>query len=324
MCADMKVDALDGNPLAFQFAPGAVDFIVYESRLFHRNAERGNVNHVYVQVHNRGIKKSATVTVKLLFADATAKVPLLPNDFWTAFPANSANANSPWHPIGAAKTVTVTPTLPTVLEWNWTPPVNQATHSCLLVVVDSPDDPIPAANKLFDVDALVKLDKRTGLKNLHVVDAPMPPPGPAPPPYWSAAILDLVGVKSESSLAFELLGGPTTTLGFFLPLGAPPLELRSAPPTAAQLDAARLALGERLAAFDTKHLYIAAATPPFIPAGGSRLALVFGATLGSERVPPRFHVKQYLGRVLLGGSTFVLVARADGNPLRVGGAKSAG
>jgi hypothetical protein len=175
------------------------------------------------------------------------------------------------------------------------------------------------------VDALVKLDKRTGLKNLHVVDAPMPPPGPAPPPYWSAAILDLVGVpKGESSLTFELLGGPSTTLGFFLPLGTPPLDLRSAPPTSAQLDAARLALGERLAAFDTKRLYIAAATPPFIPADGSRLALVFGATLGTERVPPRFHLMQMLGRELLGGSTFVLVAREDGIPPRAGDAGSAG
>jgi hypothetical protein len=316
MCADMKVDALLGNPLSFQYAASDVDFVIYESQLRHRNAERGNVNRVYVQVHNRGIKKAANVTVKLLFADASAKVPLLPNDFWPAFPGNSAVPNSPWHPIGAAKTVSVTPALPAVLEWDWPTPLGQATHSCLLVVVDSPDDPIPAAHKIFDVDALVKLDKRAGLKNLHVVDAPKPPK-PAPPPIWSAALLDILGPPTnETTLSFDLLGGPDSTIGFFLPKDAPPLSLpeRSAlkvgPPTTSQLEAARRALGQSLAAYDTTRLYSAtgtaqAATPPFaIPERGLRLAFVLGGTIGRDEMPPRFHVIQHLRSAIVGGSTF--------------------
>ncbi|PYQ30119.1 MAG: hypothetical protein DMF56_10385 [Acidobacteria bacterium] len=320
MCADMKVDALLGNPLSYQYATSAVDFVVFEAQLVHRNAERGNVNHVFAQVHNRGIK-AATVTVKLIFADSTAKVPPLPNDFWTAFPGNSAVPNTPWHPIGAAKTVTVTPTLPAVLEWDWLTPMGQPTHSCLLLVVDSADDPIPAAHKIFDVDALVKLDKRTGLKNLHIVDAPPKPPGPAPPP-WSAAILDIIGPPSnETTLSFELLGGPDSALAFFLPRDMPPFSLpersplKITTPTTDQLEAARKVLGKSIDAYDTSRLYLAAgvrqaATPPFaIPERGLRLPILLSGTTRRGEIPPRFNVLQHFRRELLGGSTFVLVTR---------------
>lgn len=319
MCVDLKVDALPGNG-PFQYPVSAVDFVVFEAQLFHRNAIRGNVNRVYAQVHNRGIK-SSTVTVKLLFADATAKVPLLPNDFWTAFPGNSAVPNTPWHPIGSAKLVTVTPTLPTVLEWDWPTPMGQATHTCLLLVVDSADDPIPAAHKIFDVDALVKLDKRSGLKNLHIVDAPAMPPDPAPPP-WSSAILDILGPPSnETTLTFELLGGTDTAIAFFLPREMPPFSLpersplKVITPTTAQLDAARKVLGASIDAYDTKHLYIAtgvkqAATPLFaVPERGLRLPILLTGTTVRDEVPPRFNVHQYLRSELVGGSTFVLVTR---------------
>src|SRR5262249_40744959 len=44
-------------------------------------------------------------------------------------------------------------------------------HSCMLVVIDSPSDPIPASTKaIFDIAQLVTTEKRAGLKNLHVVD----------------------------------------------------------------------------------------------------------------------------------------------------------
>jgi hypothetical protein len=317
MCVDLKVDALAGNA-PFQYPVSDVDFVAFEAQLFHRNAVRGNVNRVYAQVHNRGIKP-ATVKVKLLFADSTAKVPPLPNDFWTAFPGNSAVPNTPWHPIGSFKTVTVTPTLPTVLEWDWLTPMGQPTHTCLLLVVGSADDPIPAAHKIFDVDQLVKIDKRAGLKNLHIVDAGPMPPSPAPPP-WSAAILDILGSPSnENTLTFEILGGTDTAIAFFLPREMPPFTLsersplKAVAPNTAQLEAARKVLGASIDLYDTKHLYIAAgvrqaATPAFaIPERGLRLPILLTGITVRDEVPPRFNVIQYLRRELVGGSTFVLV-----------------
>src|SRR4029077_2602757 len=103
----------------------------FESRLAHRNAQRGQVNRIYVQVHNQGISDAANVAVKVLWADASAGLPSLPADFWTAFPGDSANTTN-WHPIGAAKSIASLPRcLPGVLEWDWTTPLTAATHSCL-------------------------------------------------------------------------------------------------------------------------------------------------------------------------------------------------
>ena len=170
-CADIKVDALEGTPPGYQMPVALVDYVAYESRLQHRHAQRGRVNRVYVQVHNRGFVPGASVTVKVLFANAAAGLPPLPSDFWTAFPNDSTNS-ADWTPIGTAKVIpSLSPVEPVVLEWDWTTPLTAADHTCLLVVMDSASDPIPAASKVFDPGALVRSDKRVGLKNLHVVDA---------------------------------------------------------------------------------------------------------------------------------------------------------
>jgi hypothetical protein len=47
-CADAKVDALEGSPLSYQMSVDDVDYVAFESKLAHRNPQRGNVN--------RGIK----------------------------------------------------------------------------------------------------------------------------------------------------------------------------------------------------------------------------------------------------------------------------
>jgi len=199
--------------------------------------------------------------------------------------------------------------------------MGQPTHCCLLLVVDSAEDPIPAAHKIFDVDALVKLDKRAGLKNLHIVDAPPQPPSPAPP-SWSGAILDIIGPPpNETTLSFELLGGTDSALAFFLPRDMPPFSLpeRSAlkitTPSTSQLEAARKVLVASIDAYDTQRLYIAtrvkeAATPTFaIPERGLRLPILLTGTTVPGEIPPRFNVLQHFRRELVGGSTFVLVTR---------------
>jgi photosystem II stability/assembly factor-like uncharacterized protein len=311
MCADIKVDALAGSPLAYQFPVADVDFVTYEARLEHRNAERGNVNRVYVQVHNRGIATATSVTVKLLYADASAGLPPLPADFWTAFPGNSAVASSPWHPIGAAKTTTVTPTLPAVLEWDWTTPVGQATHSCLLAVIDGPSNPIPAANKLFDVDALVVAEKRVGLKNLHIVDVPAAAAGAA---ISGAALLRLFGsAQRVNVLEVRPLGTTRPVFSFLLPrIAAPPAGVTSKRPTRAQLDVLLRKLGAvMLAQFDLERLYTLSGAWPALalPKAGLPLAILLSATHDPAQPPSRFQVIQRRGNAITGGSTFVLRAR---------------
>ena len=170
MCADIKIDALEGTVPSYQIPVAAVDYVAFEA-LQHRQPQRTKVNRVYVQLCNRGFQPATNVNVKILWADASAGLPLLPNDFWTAFPGNSTNT-SQWRPVGAAQTIaSFKPGKPVVLEWDWTPPQTAAEHSCMLVVMDSASDPIPAASKVFDVGVLIPTEKRVGLKNLHIIDA---------------------------------------------------------------------------------------------------------------------------------------------------------
>jgi photosystem II stability/assembly factor-like uncharacterized protein len=171
MCADIKVDALEGSPPSYQFPVEEVDYVAFEAKLEHRNPQRGRTNRVYVQIHNRGIQPANNVTVKILYADASAGLPPLPADFWTVFPGDSIDVSN-WKPIGSYKIITdLSPTEPQVLEWDWVTPLLAADHSCILCIVDCSDDPIPAGNKIFNVDQLGRIEKHTGFKNLHVVNA---------------------------------------------------------------------------------------------------------------------------------------------------------
>jgi len=165
-CADIKTDA----PPSWQLLPSEVNYLNFETRLVHESPEKGNQNRVYVQVHNRGPLPANNVTVKIMTAGASAGLPDLPADFWTAWPNSAGNAN--WTPVGAPQTIaTLDPLRPTVLQWDWTPPADADAHSCMLVVIDSPSDPMPASSKsLFNIAQLVTTEKRVGLKNLHLVN----------------------------------------------------------------------------------------------------------------------------------------------------------
>ncbi len=167
---DVKIDAL---PL---YTPDALfDGVEFDRDLFHDNPVRTETNTTYVQIHNRGPLDASNVTVKVLWADATAGLPPLPSDFWSQYP-NDSTDTSVWHPIGLFQTIPVlNPNRPQVLSWSWTPPASAANHSCILLVIDSVDDPIPSGNKSTNVNWLIGNEKHVALKNLHVIDAA---PGP--------------------------------------------------------------------------------------------------------------------------------------------------
>ena len=165
-CADIKTDA----PPAWQLLPSEVNYLNFETRLTLEDPEKGNQNRVYVQVHNRGPLPANNVTVKIMAAGASAGLPDLPADFWSAWPNSAGDAN--WTPVGTPQTIATLEALrPAVLEWDWTPPASADAHTCMLAVIDSPSDPIPASTKtIFDIGQLVTSEKHAGLKNLHVVN----------------------------------------------------------------------------------------------------------------------------------------------------------
>src|SRR6266850_1406123 len=303
-CADIKVDATDaGNN--FQMPVASVDYLAFETRLEHRDPHRGKMNRVYVQVHNRGITAASNVTVKLLFADASPGLPNLPSDFWTAFPGDGNQTN--WKSIGAAKAITsLSPRRPEILEWDWVVPATQATHSCLLVVMDSPGDTIPAANKILDVNTLVPQEKHVGLKNLHIIDAP-------PAPFWSE--VSIFG-RADGRDVLRLHGLPQGwSLGLLLPekiVGKLKLNgLKRTALTKAQIKALT-ALLNREPTKSELNGFLALSEPKRgaelsqIPTlkGGFPLRLVWQAS--KTAVPGTLHLIQSAGETIIGGNTFVL------------------
>jgi hypothetical protein len=176
MCSDIKIDSPNKDLGFYQFdAIDIVDYIKFESRLQHRNPKSGDICNIYVQIHNRGIKSMVeNVTIKLFYASMAydGTYPQLPADFWTSF---SIKPESEWKPILPARSLpegqkTLTNTEPTILVWQWHVPSNIVSKQIgILVVVESPEDPIPPNNKkVFDVQELVTNDRRVGLRTVNI------------------------------------------------------------------------------------------------------------------------------------------------------------
>lgn len=206
-CSDIKTDA----PPNWQLLPSEANYLNFETKLVHENPEKGNQNRVYVQVHNRGPLAANNVTVKLMSAGASAGLPDLPANFWSAWPNSAGDAN--WTPIGAPQTIaTLEPLRPTVLQWDWTPPASADAHSCLLVVIDSPSDPAPASTKaIFNIAQLVTSEKRAGLKNLHLVN--LLPSVIQPLPFYLHASR---AIKGPYLLRIPALSHPEIQVGMLL------------------------------------------------------------------------------------------------------------
>jgi len=314
-CADIKVDALEGSTPSYQMPVATVDYLAFENKLQHRNAQRGKTNRVYVQVHNRGFAAGANVTVKVLYADASAGLPPLPADFWTTFPNDSTNTTH-WKPIGTAKVIpSLSPIEPTVLEWDWNTPMTAADHACLLVVMDSPANPIPAGNKVFDIGTLVSNEKRVGLKNLHVVNAP---PGTS-----TGLSLGFYGA-SDKAQAIKVL--PSKLGGWSLGLMFPKQSSRSGivqthegwslrKPTDAILKKLKQRFGSDLQKYDTSVIYMLTNGEKGgqlvgikTSKAGLNALLALGSPAHAKGVATFSVVQEEDGRVV-GGNTFVLRAQ---------------
>ena len=302
-CADAKVDVTVG--VSYQMPVSAVDYLAFETKLAHRNPQRGKVNHVFIQVHNRGAVAASNVTVKILYADASPGLPPLPSDFWTAFPGDSA-LPGPWTPIGAAKTIAqISPTRPEVVEWDWTPPMTAATHICLLVIVSCTADPL--ASKPLDIGSLVTQNRQVGLKNLHIID-------PTPSPLWGG--IRLYPIAATDIFRWTVLP-KGWSLGVLLPRNIKPTALTIDGFAAKGIKAAdqqtlRKQLGDSAANYDlTKYLASSAQAKAYtitgIPAAkaGWPVLIAFVPTASASAGIVHL-VQQIKGQRLVGGNTFVL------------------
>ncbi len=177
---DIKVDAYP----YYTPPPDGIEFdqAVHENPV-RNDAAHPNANRLYVQVDNRGPQPTNNVKVKVLWADASVALPALPSDFWSTFP-NAWGAASAWSPIDPGVPFQNIPQLlphtPKILTWNWIVPTTAATHSCVLAVISSDEDPVSHSDANPNdhlIWMLAPNDKHIALKNMTVVTAAPPPPG---------------------------------------------------------------------------------------------------------------------------------------------------
>lgn len=310
---DIKVDTPDAA--GYQTPTSTIDYIDFQT-IEHRNPLRGATSRVYVQVHNRGVNAADSVAVRAFWANAAGGLPDLPPDFWTAFPGADPADTSVWHPMGPAQTIaTIRPGEPEIVEWDWAVPGDAPDHTCMFAAISCVDDPV--AETSLDVDAIVPGNKHITLKNLHV-DGPTGP-GTSRGPYF----LDFA--QPRRGRTFDLVIRPErlprgTRLWFI----ATPYELAGHTSTALQgIRIERSPLGEspvrpdeqcgEPTKYDPQRAHViavrerTAAIRGILVQPGRRFSIALYVELPRplrQREPARFHVQQYAGGRLIGGSAY--------------------
>lgn len=172
------------------------------------SAVRGTTVPIYIQVHNRGPETVHHVKVAALWIRASAGVPALPDDFWATFPG-PFQAASEWKLIDPAvpfQTIDkLLPHTPAILRWDFAVPQNATEDSCAFVAVSSDEDLVTRSDSASDhlVEVVVPGDKHVTQRNLHIVDAGVPPPGGSAAPEAGMRI-DLHN-PDRSRVSFEIV-----------------------------------------------------------------------------------------------------------------------
>jgi subtilisin family serine protease len=155
---DIKVDAKADE------TPATVNNVFFEG-FMDQSPVAEKPNNVFVRVRNRGFNTSGEVTVKLYWVHAGATLPALSSDFWERFPRNATTA-SEWTLVdtktipgvrysGASNADPVDNT-PQIVSFVFNAPFHDPStvnHYCLMAIISSPDDLMPAAEINMKPDA---------------------------------------------------------------------------------------------------------------------------------------------------------------------------
>src|SRR6185295_1592025 len=140
----------------------------------------------YVQVANNALGTAHQVRVITLLANAAAGVPKLPDNFWQIFPEGggcpqgTVDLGTGWKEVGFQVIADVGPFHPAVAKFPFNVPMTQADHSCMVAIVDSPQDKLVLGANKTDVELLARNDRHVAQRNLHVIDGPSIVPGTCP------------------------------------------------------------------------------------------------------------------------------------------------
>ncbi len=150
----------DMNPLRSQPAPAPA-----------------TITNFYVQVANNGVGTAHKVRVVSLLAAASAGVPHLPATYWSSFHAGGGCDTVPatvgeWQVVGCKVIDHIGPFRPEVAQFPYAVPSGQAQHSCMMALVDSPDDKLSESTQEIDLEARARNDRHVAQRNLQIEDGP--------------------------------------------------------------------------------------------------------------------------------------------------------
>jgi len=186
---------IDNQP--FQFFDEVLDGVEFDEELRTKNLVPGQVNAIYVQVHNAGWDQfTQPVDVHLFFAQGAlpaavadpAPLPDLHDNFWSNFtvepqlppPAGALAANAArWQRTGKKQTIPanrLSAAYPAVVRFEWTPPVSLVPGKFvgLLAVCTNPEDPLPAPAAMALVMRNLVRNERRVVFRLAAIDPYVP------------------------------------------------------------------------------------------------------------------------------------------------------
>jgi photosystem II stability/assembly factor-like uncharacterized protein len=287
------------------------------------NPKRGQQAKVYVQVTNRGLQPASNIRVIALWADATAGLPLLPNDFWTnTFPAGTTacgplDTSTGWNladPANPCRVIpVVNPDLPEVTQFLWSVPPSAKDHSCMLAIFESANDPIdPGVRSTNERQlwVLVPNNRQIALRNLHVVDSSAPGA-----PVRGSEEINLPNPDKERQAIDILISRAGMIRGARLVLLFPkmgPAKLEGLHPIVPRLNAGEQRRAKEFGLDVTRGFEVVRPAAAIyglpVPSGKTWRALIQYDTGPFSRpgTASRFTILARSGNSLLGGSTYVL------------------
>jgi hypothetical protein len=153
-----------------------LDGAAFDLDVAHEQIVSGN-SAVYVQFHNRGAFHGTDLRVVCLWADASAGLPRLPDDFWATFRAGALPAQSgAWtlvhdskRPDAVAVVAEIVPGRPVVQRLPVVWPADVATHRRIgiLVLVECAEDLLGAT--ALDVDTLLASEPRAAYRETGTI-----------------------------------------------------------------------------------------------------------------------------------------------------------
>jgi len=165
---DIRIDA-PGFIRSEAFAFGeAIDGVEFDETLVSDKPLAGDINRVYVQVHNRGFGAAAKVKVSLYFAKANHAPapagPLTPPDIDNRinYPGDPA-ADSPWKLASSQTLGALAPGEPTVVRFDWLAPLELTDGVALMAVCSNDKDQLAAISPGAPI-AFIKAERRAALR----------------------------------------------------------------------------------------------------------------------------------------------------------------